>query len=140
MAVSMARLGDNGPARVTLLHVLPVGSRSAHRVRGQQCLKYVLEGVEFQPVEERLVEGTSIVDAVVSEAAQGGYDVVVVGATEEPLFRNLLFGSVSHEIADRAPVTVIMVKRRSSRLHSLLRETVLEPSTGNEGQVCEEME
>ena len=139
-AVSMARVGDNGPAKVILLHVLPVGSRTARRVRGQQCLKYVLEGVEYQYIEQRLVEGTSIVDTVVAEAEQGGHDVVVVGATEEPLFRNLLFGSVSHEIADRAPVTVVMVKRRSSALHSLLRETVLEPSSGTEEQVRPGME
>lgn len=137
MAVSMARVGDSGPAKVTLLHVLPVGSRSAHRIRGEQSLKYVLEGVEFQHVETRLVEGTRVVDTVVAEAEEGGHDLIVVGATEEPLFRNLLFGSVSHEIADRAPVTVIMVKRRSSLLHSFLRETVLEPSTGKEGQICE---
>jgi amino acid transporter/nucleotide-binding universal stress UspA family protein len=140
MAVSMARVGENGPAKVTLVHVLPVGSRSAHAVRAEQCLKYVLEGIEYQHVEKRLVEGTSIVDTVVAEAEEGMHDLVVVGATEEPLFRNLLFGSVSHEIADRAAVTVIMVKRRSSLLHSFLRETVLESSTGNEERVCESKE
>jgi amino acid transporter/nucleotide-binding universal stress UspA family protein len=137
LAVSMARVGDGGPAKVTLLHVLPVGARSAHRVRGEQCLRYVLEGVNYAHVQERLVEGTSLVDSIVAEAEQGGYDLLVVGATEEPLFRNLLFGSISHEIADRSPVTVVMVKRRSSRLHSFLRETVLEPSTGKDENVCE---
>ncbi|HEM61505.1 MAG TPA: amino acid permease, partial [Chloroflexi bacterium] len=137
MALSMARVGDNGPAKLTLLHVLPVAARRAYRVRGEQCLNYVLEGVDYPNVERRLVEGTSIVDTVLAEAEEGGHDLVVVGATEEPLFRNLLFGNISHEIADRAPVTVIMVKRRSSRLHSFLRETVLEPSTGNQAQICQ---
>jgi hypothetical protein len=45
------------------------------------------------------------------------------------MFRNLLMGNVAVQIAQRAAVTVIMVKRRSSRLHSFLRQTVLEPSS-----------
>ena len=129
MAASMARASHNGPVQVTLLHVLPVGARKATVVRAEQTLDYVLEGVEHDLVEKRLVEGTDLVDTVIEEAQTGDYDLVVVGATEEPLFRNLLMGSVSGQIARRAPVTVILVKRRSSPLHSFLRQTVLEPST-----------
>ena len=129
MAVSMARASQNGPVQVTVLHVLPVGARKATVVRAEQTLDYVLEGIEYDLTERRLVEGTDLVDRVVEEADTGGYDLLVVGATEEPLFRNLLMGSVSGQIARRAPVTVIMVKRRSSPLHSFLRQTVLEPTT-----------
>jgi len=129
-AVSMARASQNGPVKVTLLHILPVGARSAVVVRAEQTLDYVLEGVEHDLVEKRLVEGTDLVDSIIEEAQAGGYDLVVVGATEEPLFRNLLIGSVSGQIARRAPVTVVIVKRRSSPLHSFLRQTVLEPTTG----------
>jgi nucleotide-binding universal stress UspA family protein len=130
MAVSMARAGRNGRVKVTLLHVVPLGARSAAIVRAQQCLDYVLEGVECDLVEKRLVEGTDVVDSVIEEARKGDYHLIVVGATEEPLFRNLLMGSISGQIAKRAPVTVVMVKRRSSPLHSFLRQTVLEPSSG----------
>jgi amino acid transporter/nucleotide-binding universal stress UspA family protein len=140
IAVSMARVGDNGPAKVTLLHVLPVGSRHASIVRAEQCLRYVLEGINYEHVEKQLVEGSSIVDTILAEAEKGNHDLVVVGATEEPLFKNLLIGSASHEIADRASVTVIMVKRRSSPLHSFLRQTVLEPSSGNDERVCQGLE
>jgi len=129
MAASMARASQNGPVKVTLLHVLPVGARSADHVCAEKTLDYVLEGVECDFVEKRLVEGTDVVDRVIEEAQAGDYDLVVVGATEEPLFRNLLMGSVSGQIARRAPVTVVMVKGRSSPFHSFLRQTVLEPST-----------
>ncbi|MGC9332924.1 MAG: amino acid permease [Anaerolineae bacterium] len=129
MAVSMARASQNGPVTVTLLHVLPVGARSASVVRAEQTLDYVLEGIESESVEKRLVEGTDVVNSVIEEAQRGGYDLIVVGATEEPLFRNLLMGSISSQIAKRAPMTTIMVKRRSSPLHSFLRQTVLEPTT-----------
>ena len=58
--------------------------------------------------------------------------MIVIGATEEPLFRNLLTGSIPTQIAKRAEVTVIIVKRRSTMLKSVLRKTILEPSTGSQ--------
>jgi basic amino acid/polyamine antiporter, APA family len=130
MAVSMARASQNGPVRVSVVHVVPVGARSAEVVRAEQTLRYVLEGIDAERVETRLVEGTDVVDSIIEQARAGDHDLIVVGATEEPLFRNLLMGSLSGQIARRAPVTVVMVKRRSSPLHSFLRQTVLEPSTG----------
>ena len=60
------------------------------------------------------------------EAANGS-DMIVIGATKEPMFRNLLMGNVSQRVADQAECPVLIVKRRSSILHSMLRETVLQP-------------
>jgi hypothetical protein len=40
-----------------------------------------------------------------------------------------LFGNIAEQIARRAEVTVILVKRRSGAIHSFLRQTVLEPTT-----------
>ncbi|MBN1314690.1 MAG: amino acid permease [Anaerolineales bacterium] len=130
LAVSMARASQNGPVSVNLLHIVPVGARNAVVVRAKQTLDYVLEGIEFDRIEKRLYEGNDVVESILNETREGDHDLIVVGATEEPLFRNLLMGSISVQIARRAPVTVIMVKRRSSLLHSFLRQTVLEPSTG----------
>ncbi len=129
MAVSMARASQNGPVRVILLHVVPVGAQGAAIVRAEQCLDYVQEGLDYEAIETRLVEGSDVVDTVLEEAQTHDHDLIVIGATEEPLFKNLLMGSISGQIARRAPVTVVMVKRRSSPFHSFLRQTVLEPST-----------
>lgn len=129
LAAGMARASGNGPVKLVLMHVVPMGARSASLVRAGQCLDYVLEGVDCESAEKRLTEGADVVDTIIEEANVGQHDLIVVGATEEPLFRNLLMGSISGQIARRAPVTVVMVKRRSSLLHSFLRQTVLEPST-----------
>jgi hypothetical protein len=54
--------------------------------------------------------------------------MVVIGATnKERLWQNLLAGNVSQQVAEQANCTVIIVKRRSTMLASVLRETVLEP-------------
>ncbi|MFQ6014532.1 MAG: universal stress protein, partial [Anaerolineae bacterium] len=135
MAVSMARRGENGPAKVTLLHVVPRGASNGDLVRAEQVFNYALDGIHYEHIERRVVEGTGVVDTVLDQASSRGtegYDLIVMGSTEEPLFRNLLMGNISEQIARRAAVTVIIVKRRSSPLHSFLRQTVLEPSTGQE--------
>jgi amino acid transporter/nucleotide-binding universal stress UspA family protein len=126
MALSMARAGENGPAKVTVLHIVPAGAGEAVLVRAAQVFKYVLNGVQYERLEKSTVEGTGVVETVLAQAE--GYDLIVIGATEEPLFRNLLLGNISEQIARRAAVTVVVVKRRSGPVHSFLRQTVLEPT------------
>jgi amino acid transporter/nucleotide-binding universal stress UspA family protein len=128
MATFMAMAGEGGPARVTLLHIVPIGARNGAVVRAQQVIDYTLEGIDYAHIEPRIVEGTNVVETVLRES--DGYDLIVLGATNEPLFENLLLGNIAEQIAKRADITVIMVKRRSTQLHSFLRQTVLEPTTG----------
>jgi hypothetical protein len=44
-----------------------------------------------------------------------------------------MVGNLVRKVAEDAEVTVVVVKRRSSPLHSFLRQTVLEPSTNGAG-------
>jgi amino acid transporter/nucleotide-binding universal stress UspA family protein len=132
LAVSMAQAGEHGPARVTLLHVIPIGAANGSLVRAQQALRNSREGIEYDLLSESIVEGANVVETVLEQAE--GYDLIVIGATNEPLFRNLLVGNVPEQIAQQAAVTVVMVKQRSSPFHSFLRQTVLEPTTRG-GQV-----
>jgi nucleotide-binding universal stress UspA family protein len=73
-----------------------------------------------------MVEGSDVVQTVLEEAV--GLDAIVTGATQEGLFTNLLIGTTAEQIARRAKVTTIIVRRRSRLLHSLMRKTVLEPT------------
>lgn len=132
MAADMAKAGEEGPATVTLLHVLPVGARTADRVRARQGFQQALEGIDYEHVETRMVEGDNVVDTVLQEAE--GSDLIVTGATQEALFTNLLIGSTAEQIARRAKVTTMIVKRRSRLLHSLMRQTVLEPTARRQAQ------
>ncbi len=129
LAVSMARQAEGGCAKITVLHVLPPGSQESERVRAEQVIKRALNGVVTDPcaIDRSIVEGASVVDAVLQTAP--AYDLIVVGATDEPLFQNLLVGNVAQRIARDAEVTTIMVKRRSGPIRSMLRQTVLAPST-----------
>jgi amino acid transporter/nucleotide-binding universal stress UspA family protein len=133
LAVSMARQGEGGPANVTLLHIVPAGAPQASRIRAEQVMKDLTDGLNYQPINTQIIEGMDVSEAILSYAKGSSpetqYDLIVAGATNEPLFRNLLVGNIIEKVAQEAEVTVIVVKRRSSRLHDFLRKTVLEPTT-----------
>ena len=129
MAVSMAR-GEGVPVKVTLLHVMPPGTCGGELARAGKILDNVLNGITYEHIERRCVEGGDVVETVLAEAE--GYDLLVVGASEEPLFRNWLMGNIPDQIAKRASVTVIIVKRRSGRIYSFLHQTILGPA----GMLC----
>jgi basic amino acid/polyamine antiporter, APA family len=130
LAVTMARQSLEGPARVHVITVIPHLAPPNLRVRAGQAIDYVLESTRDygEHITTELVEGQDIVETIV-QAAQD-HDLVVMGASEEPLFRNLLTGNIAAQVASNAPVSVIIVKRRSGLIRSMLRQTVLPPTTG----------
>ena len=137
LAVSMARFGVTGPVKITLLHVVPVGSDERSRIRAGQVFREALSGISYDHIEKKIVEGADLVETILKFSETGTedgdmFDLIVLGSTKEPLFKNLLVGNLSTRIAKEAKVTVIVVKRRSSPIHSFLRQTVLEPTTNNE--------
>ena len=127
LAVQLAQNAPSGPAKVTLMHVIPPGADEALRISAHKVFDYTLEGIEYDRIERRLIEADNVVDGILSQVE--GHNMIVIGATEEPLFKNLLMGNITEQIAKRSQVTTIMVKRRSSRLHSIVRQTVLMPTT-----------
>ena len=96
-------------------------------MRAQHAIDVILENIDYDNIETRLIEGADTVDAVIEHSE--GFDLIVVPASDEPLFKNLLVGTRSERIARRAKVTVMMVKRRSSPLHSFVRQALLEPTS-----------
>jgi len=138
LAISMARNGEKGPAKVTLLHVLPVGASPRGQVRAEQVLNDALEGTTYEHLERQTIKGTDVAEAILNfargTAEKPGYDLIVIGATNEPLFKNLMVGNIIEKISREAGVSVIVVKRRSTPLHSFLRQTVLEPSTNGKDE------
>jgi len=61
------------------------------------------------------------VDGITKESAQ--HDLVVIGATAERLFEQVLFGTVPERVALQAPVTVMMVKGYKGPVRSWIRRS-----------------
>lgn len=128
LAVSMAVAAEDGPAKVVLLHMIPPDAHSSYQARAEQAFRESLEGITYNFIETRIVSGNDVVEAVITAAAKQedttGFDLIVIGASREPLLKNLFMGSIPSQIAQRAEVTVIMVKRRNHPVRSFLRQTI----------------
>jgi hypothetical protein len=57
------------------------------------------------------------------------HTLVIIGATEERLFEQRLFGSVPQRVARECDKTVIMVKRYQGPVRSWLKRLLLLPNT-----------
>ena len=107
IALAIGRAHD---ATVTLLYVCRAGASEEERRRGEGMMEHTLAGLETeQPVERKIITG-EVIREVVEEAQ--GYDLVLVGATEERLSQRILFGNIPKGIAEGCPGTVMMVRRR----------------------------
>ena len=126
LAASMANAESQEDVSLTILHVLPLGSNERAEVVGQRALDASQEGVEYDHIETKMVQGDDRAIAILDAAE--GYDLIVIGASDEPVFRNFMVGTLAERVARDANVTVMMVKRRSSPIHSFVRQTILEPT------------
>jgi amino acid transporter/nucleotide-binding universal stress UspA family protein len=78
-----------------------------------------------EAVTFRMTCNDSIVDGILDEASQaeggGSYDLIAIGASEEWFLRNMLLGSITDQIADAAPCSVLMVRKHEPAAISWFR-------------------
>jgi amino acid transporter/nucleotide-binding universal stress UspA family protein len=104
---------------ITLLYVcVPADARPEVQASGYELLRSLASSYDY-PLKVRVAPADDVVDGIVAEAAQ--HDLVVIGATGERLFDQVLFGSIPERVALRAPVTVMMVKGYKGPVRSWLR-------------------
>jgi amino acid transporter/nucleotide-binding universal stress UspA family protein len=127
-AVSFARHGEDGPAEVAVMHVVRPCCVESDRIRAEKYIQQAINGQAYDHIRPLIVEGENVLEAILQTSR--AYDLIVIGATDEPLLQNLLVGNLPTRVAKEAETTVVMVKRRSGPIKSLLRQTVLAPSSG----------
>ena len=86
--------------------------------RGYELLRSLASSHDY-PLKVKVLPADDVVDGIVSESAH--HDLVVIGATTERLFEQVLFGTLPERVALRAPVTVMMVKRYKGPVRSWIR-------------------
>ncbi len=118
LAVTMAAVAEEEPANVILLHIIPMNAHISYHVRAEQTFRESLTGISYNNIETVIENGNDVVETIMKRASprdnQSGCDLIVIGATREPLLKNLFIGNIPTQIAQRAEVTVMMVKRRNN--------------------------
>jgi hypothetical protein len=89
-------------------------------------MAHSIEGIDYE-FNLKVVEGNDVVRAILDTA--DGYDLIVIGASNEPLFKTMLVGTIPEQVALGSKVTTVMVKRRHGPVKSMLRETILQPAS-----------
>ncbi|MGB3714848.1 MAG: amino acid permease [Candidatus Promineifilaceae bacterium] len=123
-AVAIAR-NTSEDTTVVLIYIAVPGIRPVQaQARAQSAFRRALQGVDFD-FAQQVIHAENPYEGII-EASKTA-DMIVIGATKEPRFRNLLMGNVAQRVAEGANCPVIIVKRRSTMLDAMLRETVLSP-------------
>lgn len=115
---------------LTALRLFPEAGKVDLEVE-QEVLHQLVEDVLGdvpQEVTLQLKYHDSIVEGILEaskEMAEGtGCDLITIGASEEWFLKNLLTGSIPDQVADRAPCSVLMVRRYEPAPISWLRRTL----------------
>jgi nucleotide-binding universal stress UspA family protein len=112
-------IAKRSDAEVTILHVMQKDDTESEVKRMTESIAELLQDVNHTI---KIVEGDDVAESIVNESQH--HDLVVIGATTESAFQQLLFGSVPEKIARHCSKTVLMVKKNLG-IHSWLRRWFL---------------
>ena len=111
-------LGWRYKAEVTLVNV----GRTGEEEQGRRHIAKTLAGVKTrQRVKQDVITAEDAAKGILKEARD--YDMILLGATHETAFQQVLFGTVPELVAKRCPKTLIMVKGYRGPLVTLVRRT-----------------
>ncbi len=104
-------------SKITAIHTV---SSKEEKEAGEKRLSDCLKQTKIKDASEKILISNSPADAIVKEAES--HDVVVVGATREGLFQQLMFGTIPEGIAKGTGKPVIMVKKFEGAVASFIKK------------------
>ncbi len=104
---------------VTACYVLPPGASAEDRAAADERIAATLEHLGTVKAEQRIITSKSIAGGIA--LAGRDFDLVVLGAAREPLFRRVLFGEIPEKVARFTPTSVMVVKQYEGAVRSLLK-------------------
>jgi amino acid transporter/nucleotide-binding universal stress UspA family protein len=108
---------------VTAGHVLGEGASPEDHRNAQTQIDRTLERLDREVKHEsRIITSQSIAGGIAR--AGRDYDLVVIGAAKEPLFRKVLFGEIPEKVARFSSSAVIVVKRYEGVVKSVLKRVL----------------
>ncbi len=100
-------------AELVVLKVVPEGKEvnmEGEMLSLRKMVSNVLGGLR-EGVTTKVVRGRSVEEGILAEIERSKCDLVVIGASEEWFFKDILFGTIPDIVAERAPCSVLMVRK-----------------------------
>jgi CIC family chloride channel protein len=110
-----------GESSIVALHLVPEGTKEKDIEERRQAL-YDDMALEGLPIDLQIIPSSDPVQDILEYSEE--FDEIVIGASEERLLEQQLFGSVPQRVAEEALKNVIMVKRFNPIKHGLLGQWV----------------
>jgi nucleotide-binding universal stress UspA family protein len=108
---------------VTAGFIVPEGATAERRAAAEGWIEKTLVHMDVKiPVEKRLIESKSVPGGLA--LASRDFDLVVIGAAKEPLFRKMLLGEIPEKVARYSPASVLIVKRYEGPVKSLVKRVL----------------
>ena len=113
-------LAEREKMAITAASVIPVETTEQQRQDAENrmidTMARASSGLEYGL---QLIKAQSIAGGIAK--ASRDYDLVVIGAAKEPLFRTMLFGEIPEKVARYSPTSVLVVKKYEGVVKSLLK-------------------
>jgi nucleotide-binding universal stress UspA family protein len=105
---------------ITTAYVVPKRAGEEQRANAEEHLEATLGALKNSARQDKLIiESDSIAGGIAKASLD--YDMVVIGAAKEPLFRKVLFGEIPEKVARYSPSTVMVVKKYEGAVKSILK-------------------
>ncbi len=105
---------------VTAGYVVPPDATAEQRHVARGWIDKTLAHMNVDvPVEKQLIESESVAGGLAK--ASRDFDLVVIGAAKEPLFRKMLIGEIPQKVARFSPASVLVVKRYEGPVKTLFK-------------------
>jgi amino acid transporter/nucleotide-binding universal stress UspA family protein len=106
---------------ITMSYIVPINAAEEEKELGMDRMQETLDRMDpSRQVEKKLIESKSVAGGIAR--AGKNYDLVVIGAAKEPLFRKMLFGEIPEKVARFSPTSVLLVKRYEGVVKSILKK------------------
>lgn len=116
-------LADAFDMRVTACYVVPPDADREANAEAERWMDKTLAHMDASvPVEKKLISSRSVPAGIARESED--YDLLVIGAAKEPLFRQVLFGEIPEKVARESPTSVLVVKRYEGAVKSVLKKVL----------------
>ena len=105
---------------VTACQVVEPGAGAAARAEAHHWIDKTVARINpGVAVDRLLIESESIAGGIAR--ASKDFDLVVLGAAREPIFRQVLFGEIPEQVARYSPASVLVVKQYEGRVRSMFK-------------------
>ena len=119
-ATALSAIARDTGMSVTLGYVIPEDATPEMHQKGAKYIDDTMELLDDK-IERRkqFIESRAIAGGIAR--AGRDYDLIVIGAAQEPFFRKVLFGEIPEKVARYSPSAVMVVKKYQGAVKSLFK-------------------